>query len=162
MLSHRQRAVHLDFIEGGAMPRRPSDRGIQRKDKGIPLTDKQLEHLIFGWTWIDAEFPFQSEEERRQCWQRHSQEIMRMMTDDENSRGLHPYLLVGTRPDSWFSYENVPSLKSGQNVPEYLDEHGLWLTNEKQRYLAMEERKEKLLKSLQGVVDLTEFRRDWQ
>jgi hypothetical protein len=145
------------------MPYKPNYRGIRRKDRRIPLTDKQLEHLIFGWTWLDSDFPFKSEKDRRKHWQRHSQEIMGMMTDDENSKGLHPYLLVGMRPDAWFEYEDVPPLKDGQTVPEYLSEHDLWLPNEKQNFLAMKEREEKLLKLLGSMTDNNaEFKGDWQ
>jgi len=140
------------------MPYKPHKRIIKRKDKGVPLSTSQLEHLIFGWTWIDNDFPFESEEHRRQCWERHKDQIMAMMTDDHHSTGLHPYLLVGMRPSAMWEYEPVPPLKRDQSIPEYLDEHGMWLTDEKRRHVRMMERKEKDLKRLHNVKSLEEFR----
>ena len=142
------------------MPRKPRNRGIQRKDKGIPLTNPQLEHLIFGHTWLDQEFPFESEKDRREFWERHKRDIFAMMSADPETPGFVPWLRVGMRPAAFFEYENHPPLKDGQTVPEYLDEHQLWFTNEKQRYLKMTSAIEKRLKGLREVVDLTEFRRD--
>jgi hypothetical protein len=162
------------------MPYRPHKRVIKRKDDRVPLTDPQLEHLIFGHTWLDDYFPFESEEHRRQCWERHKKEIMAMMTDDENSTGLKPYLLVGMRPEAWFEYEAVPKRKitarkhrpgsspgefeveitEVQSTPDYLDEHQMWLTDEKRKYLAMVERREKFHASLRKITNLAEFRRD--
>jgi hypothetical protein len=136
------------------MPYRPHKRVIKRKDDRVPLTNPQLEHLIFGWTWIDDEFPFSSEEHRKECWHRHRKEIMAMMTDDENASGLKPYLLMGMRPAAWFEYEEVPARERDQSTPDYLDKHGMWLSDEKRKYLQMEERKEKILKSLRTSSDL--------
>jgi hypothetical protein len=160
------------------MPYKPRKRSIKRKDDRVPLNDRQLEHLLFGWTWIDNDFPFESENHRRQCWERHKNEIMAMMTDDESDSGLHPYLLVGMRPAAWFEYEDVPERKITtkkhrpgnppgkleveiseiQSIPDYLDEHSLWFTDEKRRYIRMMERKEKQIAGIRNVTNLDDFR----
>jgi hypothetical protein len=106
---------------------------------------------------------------------------MAMMTDDEEVRGFKPYLLVGQRPEAWFEYtEGLPErrvtvtkIQPGnikypgglelenrevQSTPDFLDEHGLWLTDEKRRYLAMVEREEVRENKLRRITDLDERR----
>jgi hypothetical protein len=167
------------------VPRRPRNRGIQRKEKTIGLSENQLDHLINGSTWpfkTDGEFPFESEEHRRQCWERHREEIFReCQTDDETEGGFHPYFRVGDRPAAWWEYTpNLPKRKSKvvkyqpgntpypdglwlertdyEEMEEYLDRTELWRTDEKRRYLAMKEREQKQLKRLTDIVDLDEHR----
>jgi hypothetical protein len=66
------------------------------------------------------------------------------------------------RPDAWFEYEDVPEREGAQSTPDYLDQHSLWFTTEKQRYLKMTEAIEKRFRGLREVVDISpgEFRRD--
>jgi len=135
------------------MPKRPHNRGIRRRNERLPLTNQQLEHLIFGWTWIDDEFPFTSKDERKVCWLKYKDEIFAMMTDDEEVKGFKPYLLVGQRPDAWFTYETVPLRKRWEKIPDYLDRTNLWLPGEREKYVNMKERKEKLYKRLRGMAD---------
>lgn len=140
------------------MPRKPRNRGILRKDSGIGLSDDQLTHLIKGWCWLDSTFPFESETHRKECWERHKRAIFNMMSDNWRDAGFKPHLLCGERPEAFYEFETVPARKSGQNVPEYLDEFGLWFTDEKRKYLAMVERKEKFYQALRDVTDLAEVR----
>jgi hypothetical protein len=165
------------------VPRRPRNRGIQRKNETIGLNENQLDHLINGSTWFfktDDAFPFRDENHREQCWHRHKKDILAMMTDDETVGGFTPHLHVGQRPEAFFEYEDVPErtvkvekIQPGnikhpggleienrkvQSTPDFLDEHGLWLTDEKRKYLAMREREQKQFQKLSAIVDLDEHR----
>jgi hypothetical protein len=104
---------------------------------------------------------------------------MGMMIDDDPG-GFHPRLIVGQRPEAFFEYEDVPPRKitvtkiqpgnikypgglelenrEVQSTPDFLDEHGLWLTDEKRRYLAMVERGEVRENKLRRITDLDERR----
>lgn len=163
------------------MPKKPRGRGVKRKRQGLGLTNEQLQHLFYGRVWLDDVFPFASEADRRECWFRHKDDILAMMHDDyENQSIFNPRLLYGERPDCWFQYENVPERKvtvtkfqpgnikypgglelenrEVQSTPDFLDEHGLWLTDEKRRYLAMVEGREARENKLRRITDLDERR----
>ena len=166
------------------MPRRPRNRGIQRKQETIGLNENQLDHLIRGYCWdfkTDVKFPFESEEHRKQCWKRHKEEIFReCQTDDETECGFHPYFRFGDRPAAWWEYEKPPERKfttvryqpgnahhpdglwlernDYEPMEDYLDRTNLWRMDEKRKFLAMRAREDKQFQRLSAIVDLDEHR----
>jgi hypothetical protein len=94
--------------------------GRQRELRTEPgeLTLDQFNHLVHGWALAATipdhgtpGFPFKSDEDRRQLWERHREKIMALrgknlaprknFLDDEAEGFPH-----GTRPSAWWSYDN--------------------------------------------------------
>ena len=81
----------------------------QRRREGT-ATGEELEHLIHGYCMLDGDEPFQTEEERRECWEANRGFVMGLQgkqCQDESfllsSRGV--YFDLFQRPDAWWSYD---------------------------------------------------------
>lgn len=162
------------------MPKKPRKK-VGRRGKGIPLSEMQLIHLIHGeWILDDKVFPFESEQHRLQCWERHKTQIFQQcMTEDASI--FKPTFKPGSRPAAWWEYtEGLPErevkvtkIQPGnryypdglwienrevESEPDYLDRTHKWLPGEKQRYVKMVEAAQAEMKKLSKVVDLDEYR----
>ncbi len=77
-----------------AIRKRRSSRGKTQ------LTEDQVQHLLIGFC-IGSDFPFESDEHRRQLWELHKDRLLTVEICPDGLRERKP----GTYPAAWFDYE---------------------------------------------------------
>lgn len=98
------------------MPRR---RVKPRDRRDEPITKSQAEYLLRGW-WLDPE-PFDSEDQTRDCWLQHRDEIIALAKSDKEAGRFRSH----TAPWAWWAFE-APEPRRQIAGPEPFSPMPLW------------------------------------
>lgn len=104
-----------------------------QKKSNLPLSFNQILHLLLGWCFgsmegRDLQFPFQSEEHRRQVWEDNREFLI---NKDANGDAELAQREPGTRPAAWWDYDSPEPRKIIKNAqfwehrePPYMKKRG--------------------------------------